>query len=192
MRPDGGAGRLRFARESDAEAMLAIYAPIVRDTPISFETEVPTVAEMRLRVAKYLETYPWLVLECDGRIDGYAYASAHRERKAYQWSVDVSCYVHPDARKRGIGKRLYKPLLAILARQGFHSAFAGIALPNAASIALHESVGFREIGRYREVGYKAGAWRDTAWYQRLLGEARPEPPLPTPLAALGPGILDEL
>lgn len=188
------AGRevLRMARAGDAEAFAAIYAPIVRDTPISFETEPPSVEEMRHRIEKYLETYPWLVAEREGRIDGYAYASAHRDRKAYQWSVDVSCYVHADARKRGVGKRLYTALLAILARQGFHSAFAGIALPNAASTALHEAVGFREIGRYREVGFKAGAWRDTAWYQCLLGEARADPPAPTPLRALGPRILDDL
>lgn len=185
-------GTLRLALASDAEAILAIYAPVVRDTPISFETEVPSVDEMRGRIAKYLETYPWLVLERDGRLDGYAYASAHRDRKAYQWSVDVSCYVHGDARRRGVGKRLYTALLAILERQGFHAAFAGIALPNAASTALHEAVGFREIGRYREVGYKAGAWRDTAWYQCMLGAARPDPPPPTPLRALGPGILDDL
>lgn len=185
-------GLLRLARVADAEAMLAIYAPIVRDTPISFETEPPGIEEMRGRIAKYLETYPWLVIERDGRLDGYAYASPHRDRMAYQWSVDVSCYVHPEARKRGVGRRLYTALLAILSRQGFHSAFAGVALPNAGSTALHEAVGFREIGRYREVGYKAGAWRDTAWYQRMLGEARADPPPPTPLRALGPGILDDL
>ena len=183
---------MRLVRAGDAEALAAIYAPIVRDTPISFETEPPTVEEMRGRIAKSLETYPWLVVERDGRIDGYAYASAHRERAAYQWSVDVSCYVDAQARRRGVGKRLYAALLAMLARQGFHSAFAGIALPNAASVALHESAGFREIGRYREVGYKSGAWRDTAWFQRILGEARDDPPPPTPLRALGPGILDEL
>jgi len=185
-------GILRLARASDAEAFLAIYAPIVRDTPISFETEPPRVEEMRERIVKYLEPYPWLVLERDGVIDGYAYACAHRERKAYQWSVDVSCYVGTHARKRGVGKRLYIALLAILARQGFHGAFAGVALPNAASVALHESVGFREIGRYREVGFKAGAWRDTAWYQRLLGDALADPPPPTPLRALGPRVLDDL
>ena len=185
-------GRLRLARLEDAAPMLAIYEPIVRDTPISFETEPPTVEVMRGRIGKCLETYPWLVLEREGLIEGYAYASAHRERAAYQWSVDVSCYVQAEARKRGVGKRLYAALLAILSRQGFHSAFAGVTLPNAASTALHESMGFREIGRYREVGFKTGAWRDTAWFQRLLGEARANPPPPTPLRALGPGILDDL
>ena len=115
-----------------------------------------------------------------------------RERKAYQWSVDVACYVHPSARGRGVGKRLYGALLSILERQGFHAAFGGIALPNAASEALHASVGFKPVGVYREVGYKAGAWRDTIWYQCTLGTARPEPEAPRPLATLGAGILDDL
>ena len=172
--------------------MHEIYAPIVRETFISFEMEAPGVEEMRQRIVQTLKTYPWLVEEREGRLVGYAYASSHRDRKAYQWSADVSCYVHPAARGQGIGKRLYTRLLAILERQGFHAAFAGIALPNAASVALHEAVGFVRIGFYREVGFKAGAWRDTGWYQRMIGPARPEPSDPVPLPALGPGILDEL
>src|SRR3954463_10895304 len=145
-------GNLRLARADDAVQIVAICAPIVRDPAISFEVDPPPVEEMRERIAGTLAMYPWLVVGEDGRILGYAYASAHRERKAYQWSVDVSCYVHEGARKRGVGKRLYLALLEILRRQGFHGAFAGIALPNAASVALHESVGFKRIGIYREVG----------------------------------------
>src|SRR4051812_39017569 len=158
-------GNLRLARADDAEGILAIYAPIVRETPISFEIEPPTVEEMRGRITGTLAVYPWLVAEDEGRVAGYAYACAHRERKAYQWSVDVACYVHAEARGRGLGKRLYVALLQILRRQGFHGAFAGIALPNAASVALHEAAGFKRVGEYREVGYKTGAWRDTVWYQ---------------------------
>jgi L-amino acid N-acyltransferase YncA len=190
MSPD--CGILRLARCDDAAAMLAIYAPIVRETIISFELEPPSEPEMRERIEATLKMFPWLVEERDGRLAGYAYASAHRERKAYQWSVDVTCYVHQDFRGRGIGKRLYRALLSLLARQGFHAAFAGIALPNAASIALHESVGFRTIATYREVGYKAGGWRDTAWLQCTLGPALPDPPSPRPLASLGPRMLDDL
>jgi L-amino acid N-acyltransferase YncA len=182
----------RLARPEDASALLAIYAPIVRDTPISFEMEPPTIAEMRSRITETLAMFPWLVEEHDGRVTGYAYASRHRDRKAYQWSVDVTCYVDARDRGRGVGKGLYAALLAILGAQGFHAAFAGIALPNAASVALHESVGFERVGVYREVGYKSGAWRDTAWYQRTLGTPAPEPEPPRPLAALGPGILDQL
>src|SRR3954471_19214391 len=141
-------GNLRLARADDAAQILAIYAPVVRDTAISFEVEPPTLEAMRGRIVGTLATHPWLVVEDAGRVLGYAYASAHRERKAYQWSVDVSCYVHEAARKRGVGKRLYLALLQILRRQGFHGAFAGIALPNAASVALHEAVGFKRIGIY--------------------------------------------
>jgi phosphinothricin acetyltransferase len=182
---------IRLARAGDAAQVLEIYAPVVRETPISFEVEAPTVEEMRARIDGTLRMYPWLVAENEGRILGYAYASAHRDRKAYQWSVDVSCYVRPSAQRRGLGKRLYRALFAVLRRQGFHSAFAGIALPNAASVALHTSVGFERIGTYREVGYKSGAWRDTGWYQCLLGAAPGDPADPTPLDALGPGMLDD-
>ena len=185
-------GRIRMATVADAEAFVEIYAPVVRETYISFETEPPGVEEMRRRIEKCLAMFPWLVLEREGLVDGYAYGSVHRDRTAYQWSADVSCYVHPRARRGGVGKRLYAALLAILAKQGFHSAFGGIALPNAASVALHESAGFKLIGTYKEVGYKTGAWRDTGWYQCILGEARANPPPPIPLRALGPGILDDL
>jgi phosphinothricin acetyltransferase len=184
-------GNLRLARADDAAQILAIYAPIVRDTVISFEVDPPSVEEMCARIVATLAMYPWLVAEDGGRILGYAYASAHRERKAYQWSVDVSCYVHPAARRRGVGKRLYRALFTVLRRQGFHAAFAGVALPNAASEALHASVGFERIATYREVGYKAGAWRDTGWYQCVLGVAAPEPAQPVPLPALGTGIFDD-
>ena len=183
---------LRLATADDAAGILEIYAPVVRDTAISFEIEPPSIAEMRERITSTLQMYPWLVAEREGRVAGYAYASAHRDRKAYQWSVDVSCYVRTGSRGQGIGKWLYRALFAILERQGFHAAFAGIALPNAASEALHASVGFTRVGVYREVGYKSGAWRDTAWYQRTLGAPTREPEAPRPLHALGPGILDDL
>ena len=183
---------IRFARIEDAQAMLDIYAPVVRDTIISFETEPPTLEEMRERVKKTLATHPWLVYEHNARIAGYAYASRHRDRRAYQWSTDVSCYVHPQFRGQGIGARLYRALLAILGRQGFQCAYAGIALPNDASVALHESVGFKRIATYHEVGYKLGAWRDTGWWECRLGDAPPDPAPPLSPQGLGPGILDDL
>jgi L-amino acid N-acyltransferase YncA len=182
---------IRLARASDAAELQAIYAPIVRDTPISFEVAPPGVEDMRARIEKTLAVFPWLVEERDGRIVGYAYASRHREREAYQWSVDVSCYVHADARGQGIGAALYEALFGILRRQGFHGAFAGITLPNAPSERLHESVGFRRIGVYPEVGHKLGAWRDTGWYHLRLGDALQQPPAPRPLGDLGPGVLDD-
>ncbi len=157
------------ARAADAEPVAAIYAPIVAATVISFELEVSTVDEMRRRIVATLPRFPWLVSEdAQGAVDGYVYASRHRERAAYQWSVDVTVYVREDARGRGVGKRLYTKLFEALPKLGYHQAFAGIALPNAASIALHESVGFRHVGIYRDVGFKLGAWHDVGWWQRRL------------------------
>lgn len=106
--------------------------------------------------------------------------------------MDVSCYVHPDARRQGVGAALYRELIGLLRLQGFQTAYAGIALPNEASVRLHESVGFTPVGIYREAGYKLGAWRDTGWWQCRLGDAPPDPRAPVALNQLGPGILDKL
>ena len=169
---------IRVARPGDAPQVAEIYAPNVSAAFISFEAEAPSVDEMRARIVKTLATHPWLVHEEGGRILGYAYASRHRERAAYQWAADVSCYVRPEARGRGIGTALYRELLRILEDLGFRNAYAGIALPNDASVRLHEAVGFERIGVYRDVGYKLGAWRDVGWWGRRLGtlDAEPAPP----------------
>ena len=176
---------IRVAAPADADAIAAIYAPIVASTPISFELEPPTAGEMRQRIVATLERLPWLVsVDAAGAVEGYVYASRHKERAAYQWSVDVTAYVREDARGQGVGKRLYGRLFDELVALGYYQAFAGITLPNAASVALHESVGFHPIGVYRNVGFKCGAWRDVGWWQRPL---RPldEPSLPRPFVAGG-------
>ena len=180
---------IRMATPRDAAGIHAIYAPIVRDTFVSFELEPPGESQVAQRVAATLRKYPWLVCEDAGGVAGYAYASEHRERLAYQWSVDVSCYVHPRARGRGIGKSLYLALLRVLRAQGFCNAFAGIALPNDASVALHESVGFTPLGRYRNVGYKLGAWRDCGWWQCAFGALASPPPTPLALPELEGEVL---
>ena len=171
---------IRVATVQDAEAIAAIYAPIVNGTTISFELDPPSADEMRSRIAATLQRLPWLVSEDGaGRVDGYVYASRHRERPAYQWSVDITAYVREDARGHGVGKRLYARLLDTLAQLGYGQAFAGIALPNDASVALHESVGFRPLGIYRRVGFKMDAWRDVGWWQRELPTpSAPQPPRP--------------
>ena len=159
---------VRPARLGDAAAIQAIYAPIVADTAISFEIEPPSVAEMERRIVATLERYPYLVAERDGALLGYAYGGEHRSRAAYRVSVDVTCYVAPVARRQGVGRALYGVLLATLSDAGFHSAHAGITLPNPGSVGLHEAMGFEKVGVYREVGYKLGAYHDVGWWQRML------------------------
>lgn len=158
---------VRPAEARDAPGCAAIYAPFVRDTWVSFETEPPGDGEMARRIADYGASHAWLVAEGAGRIAGYAYASPHRARAAYASSCDVTIYVDPACARRGVGRTLYTTLLRQLEHR-FHAAFAGIALPNAASIGLHEAMGFTLVGIYHEVGWKQGAWRDVGWWQRLL------------------------
>lgn len=175
---------IRSACEADAAAIRAIYAPIVRETFISFETEVPGEDEMRERIQRTVAQYPWLVADDGGTVAGYAYAGTHRTRSAYQWAVDVSAYVHPEAQRRGIGSGLYTALFALLAQQGYVNAYAGIALPNPASVGLHESLGFAPVGVYRKVGYKLGAWHDVGWWGLALQAPPDDPAPPRPVAAI--------
>jgi phosphinothricin acetyltransferase len=171
---------IRLAREADAAQMLEIYAPIVRETAISFELEPPTPPEMRARIRDFLEHGAWLVCEYDGRIAGYAYAKRFWPRAAYQWSVEVTVYVHPESHRQGIGRALYTSLFALLKLQGYQKALAIIALPNPASIALHQQFGFVSVGVFHSVGHKFGRWHDVSWWELPLGTfpGDPEPPLP--------------
>lgn len=172
-------GVVRRATPDDAAAIAAIYAPIVADTWISFEEIPPTESQMRARIETVGGWFPFLCCEREGELAGYAYASRHRERAAYRWSIDVSAYVHERFRRGGVARRLYEALFEIVTRQGYYNAFAGITLPNEASVAFHRDLGFAEVGCYRNVGYKLGAWRDTLWLQRELRkpDARPEEPV---------------
>lgn len=163
-----GLALIRAATTADAPAIQAIYAPVVEHTAISFEETPPSVAEMAARIEVTMQDYPYLVAELDGQVAGYAYASQHRTRAAYRTSVDVTIYIAEGARRSGVGRALYGKLLLALAERGFHAAFAGIALPNQGSIALHESMGFTPLGIYHEVGRKFGKWHDVGWWQRLL------------------------
>lgn len=162
---------IRPATTGDAAELLAIYAPVVETTAISFETVVPTVDEFAARVQKALNGWQWLVAEIDGRCAGYVYGSTHRERAAYRLSVEVTAYVDPQYRRQGIARLLYTKLFEDLIEKGFCNAYAGVTLPNAASIALHRSVGFEPIGTFRAVGRKFGQWHDVAWFQRRLRDS---------------------
>lgn len=171
---------IRLATLEDAAQIQAIYAPYCR-TPISFEAEPPSVEDMRGRLAKVLEQYPWLVCEDGGDILGYAYAGRHRERAAYLWSVDTSIYIRQGRERRGIGRALYTSLLTMLPLQGYVNAYAGATLPNPASVGLHEAMGFQLVGVYHQVGYKYGSWHDVAWFERPLQPRSSEPATPRPL-----------
>ncbi|WP_295524885.1 GNAT family N-acetyltransferase [Novosphingobium sp. Chol11] len=159
---------LRPAAWHDAGACGAIYRPYVTGTWASFELDPPDDAEMARRIEDYGASHAWFVAEVDGVVAGYAYGCPHRSRAAYASSCDVAIYVAAAAAGRGLGRLLYGALLPMLRERGYHAAFAGIAQPNPASVALHLSAGFAPVGTYREVGWKLGAWRDVAWFQRLL------------------------
>ncbi len=166
----------------DAAACAALYAPYVRDGAVSFEETAPDAEEVAARIARIAATHPWLVCERDEQIVGFAYGAPHRERAAYRWAADVSVYVDPAWQRRGVGRALYAALLARLRAQRLHAACAGITLPNAASVSLHESLGFELVGIYRGIGWKAGAWRDVGWWQLRLhppddGDGPPPEPL---------------
>ncbi|MEA2195110.1 MAG: hypothetical protein QOG42_1544 [Solirubrobacteraceae bacterium] len=171
--------------ERDAAACVAIYAPYVAETSISFEEVPPTAARFAVHMAETSTRYPWLVLEDAAAVVGYAYATQHRTRAAYRWAVDVGIYVDPARHRRGAGRALYEALFGLLRRQGLRSACAGITLPNDASVGLHRALGFEHVGTYRSIGWKAGAWRDVSWWQLQLasggdGDAAP------PFELLGP------
>ncbi|QYN25470.1 GNAT family N-acetyltransferase [Amycolatopsis sp. DSM 110486] len=170
---------IRDADDRDAEACAEIYAPYVRDTTITFETEPPTGAEMAERIRRAAKTHAWLVLEIDGRVAGYAYGGPFKERAAYRWSCEVSVYLELGRRRTGGGRALYEALFARLAERGFRTAVAGMTLPNEPSVGLHTALGFEPVGTYRRIGWKHGAWRDVAWAQRSLvpdSDQSPEEP----------------
>lgn len=162
---------IRSARTEDAADLVAIYAPYVEKTAITFETEVPTVEAFASRIEKTLEKFPYLVAVEEGKVVGYAYASTYYARAAYDWTVELSVYVSREARGKGIGSLLYDALEEELTERGFKNFLACIALPNPASLALHEKRGYEQVAHFKKVGYKFGTWHDIVWLQKsLVGE----------------------
>jgi L-amino acid N-acyltransferase YncA len=166
--------------EADAARCAEIYAPFVEGGATSFEETPPGAEEIGARIEAYAVTHAWLVAECGGQVVGFAYACGHRARPAYRWSVDVSAYVDAARRGQGVGRALYESLFEALRARRFRVACAGITLPNEASVALHERLGFSPVGVYRRIGWKAGAWRDVGWWQLELDPDAESPP-PEPL-----------
>ncbi len=182
------AAQIRVVEPDDAPGILAIYAPYCESSYVSFEVVAPSVEQMQERINHISPQYPWLVGEIDGQVAGYVYASQHRVRAAYRWSVDVAVYVAVAHQRRGMGGALYRTLFSILRQQGHFKAFAGISLPNPASVALHERVGFRQAGVFRGVGFKTGRWLDVGWWQLDLQPEQDNPPDPKPFGAVGNGV----
>jgi phosphinothricin acetyltransferase len=161
---------IRDARLSDAQAIVDIYRPIVTETAISFEIDCPEVPEMMERLQRVQRHWPWLVMEGEDRLRGYAYTRPFRERRAYQHTVETTVYVHSNDRGQGVGRALMEVLLLRLQEAGHHAVIAAITLPNPASVALHEGLGFRQIGVFPEVGRKFFAWHDVGfWWLDLDG-----------------------
>ncbi len=178
-------GLIRLATVDDAPDVAAIYGPAVSASAATFELEPPSADEMARRIEETLRVWPWLVCERDGVVAGYAYAGKHHQRPGYRWSVNLSVYVDARCRRLGVATALYTSLLGIVTAQGHVNAYAGIALPNPASVALHEAVGFTPVGVYHQVGHKFGVWHDVGWWERRLAERLPQPMPPMRLDALG-------
>ncbi|WP_420387224.1 GNAT family N-acetyltransferase [Roseivirga sp.] len=172
---------IRLVRLSDAAQILEIYGPIVINTAISFEIEVPSEEEFQERIRAYSATAPWLVAELNNRIIGYAYATAHRSRQAYQWNQEVTVYVHQEYRRFGVAKKLYLLLLNMLRSMNYEKAIAVITLPNEASVAFHQNLGFQHIGDMSNIGFKHGQWYNTSWWDYKL---QPNNSPPQPLKSL--------
>lgn len=162
--------KMRLATEEDSSSILKIYAPFVTDTSVTFEYEVPSEIEFEDRIKSIQKKYPWIVCEINNDIVGYAYASPFNERTAYDWSVDLSIYVNPEYHGRKIGKALYYALIEILKLQGFYNAVSLVTIPNKKSEILHKSFGFKEIGIYKNIGYKFNSWYDVKWYGLKIRE----------------------
>ncbi|SBW09701.1 GCN5-related N-acetyltransferase [uncultured delta proteobacterium] len=186
---------IRFVRPGDARdaaGILAIYAPFVRDTPVTFEYTVPSIEEFTKRIEGIASVYPYLVCERDGEILAYAYASRHMERAAYAWDVQTSVYAAPDARGTGVARALYASLFRLLEELGYCNAYAVIAVPNPRSERFHASFGFVPAGVHHKSGYKGGAWHDVAWMEKTLAPHADTPVPPRPVTALDAAARERL
>ena len=183
---------IRLAKDGDAGSILQIYAPYIENTSYTFETETPSVESFQARIDSYLENWPWLVCEIDKEIAGYAYAYRHRERIAYQWSVECSVYVHDNFQRIGVAKALYTALIEILKLQGFRNIYAVINLPNDKSVAFHEKLGFEYFATYKNVGYKLGSWKNVGWWQLQLNDYDNQPAPPLKFSAIGGELVEKI
>lgn len=181
--------RIRTVTEEDADKLLEVYAPYIKNTAITFEYEVPSVSEFRKRILHTLHNYPYIAAECENRILGYAYAGTFIGRAACDWSVEVSIYLRKEEEKRGLGRMLYGALEEILKLQHIQNVNACVACTDTEdeyltnnSIRFHRHMGYREVGRFNRCGYKFGRWYDLAWLEKHIGTHSfcPEPVISYP------------
>ena len=175
---------IRLVTEKDAAEILEVYTPYVTETAITFDYEPPTVEEFEEKIRDYSQNYPWLVIEENNRIIGYAYGSKHRTKQAYQWSPESTIYLSKQVQGKKIGRILYQTLFDLLRIQGFVNVYAGVTIPNEKSEAIHLSLGFEETGDFKKMGYKMGKWHDVRWYVLYLAEHISNPPSPLLMAEL--------
>lgn len=182
---------IRTASEKDAAGLLEIYRPYVEHTAITFEYDVPTIEEFAKRITHTLKQYPYLVAEMDGRMIGYAYVSPFKERAAYDWAVETSIYVQKEAKRQGIGRRLYDRLEQLLQQQGILNVNACIAYPQVEdeyltkdSVHFHEKLGYEMVGTFHQCGYKFGRWYDMVWMEKMIGKHKKDQPAIVPFPEL--------
>jgi len=182
---------VRLASPDDVDDCKEIYSPYARDTAISFEKSPPNTIEFEERITGTLKSYPWLVCDHENSVIGFAYASGHRGRDAYQWSVESSVYVSEEFHRAGVAKGLYNSLFETLRLQGFYNVYAGTTLPNPPSVKFHRAMGFEPVGVYHNVGYKRGKWHDVKWWHLALQPHVDDPDPPTPIGELDTSELND-
>ncbi len=172
---------IRLIEKADCLQALEVYKPYVLSTAITFEYEVPDAQEFSNRIESISKEYPWLVCLHNDTIIGYAYATKHRYRTAYQWSPESTIYISEAVHRKGIARILYETLFSILRLQGYYNVYAGVVVPNEKSEGFHRASGFEEIGVFKKVGFKLGEWHDVRWFQLHLAEHTYNPNPPTPV-----------
>jgi phosphinothricin acetyltransferase len=166
---------IRFANEDDAEGILAVYTPYILDTTITYEYDIPSIENMKQRIQGVQSFYPYLVCTYNHEIVGYAYASKHKERAAFQWGAEISVYIKEDFHGSGVASRLYDRIIAFLYEQGIYKLYALIDAPNEKSERFHLKRGFKEIGSILNTAYKLGKWCNLKYYEKTLRECKEEP-----------------
>ena len=167
--------KIRTVQLSDVEAILKVYAPFITDTCISFEYVVPSVEEFAQRIASISAEYPYIVLEEDGEIVGYAYSHRYLERVAYSWDVEVTIYLAPKVQGKGLGVILYDALEKLMALQNIKNLYSCITGDNVHSIEMHRAMGYELIGTFPKAGFKHDRWLDVVWMAKTIGEKENAP-----------------